>query len=272
MWHIWYHICGISNFRVWDVSKTNCWSCPYKQQFFFCWGLLYIHFPQPKNTNPKRISAQYIIASRYPRLCGMYDIKKAKPNFPKIHQQSMKIHQQSINPSSIHQSIINPSSIHPIFSRKLPQSPTFWHPLPPWRWDPYISAPHRRTPGCVGRSAAWPGCPKASVRTDSNQRLLGIEMSTPTLSFINVSVYRCLSMYQYLLICIDIYRYLSIFINVYQCLSMFVVYQRSSTIENHFPKTPWLMLFLDSSSDSWLHHHHFFRKKKSEVYGLYIII
>ena len=172
-------------------------------------------------------------------MCGMYDIKKAKPNFPKIHQQSI------INPSSIHhQSIINPSNIQP------KNSPKVWPSGIRFLLGDEIhifSAPHRRIPGCVGRSVAWPGYREASVRTWESTTS-GDQNVTPTLSFVHVSVYRYLSMYQYLSIFIDIYQWLSMVINgyqwlsmvinVYQCLSMFVVYQRSSTIENHFPKHP----------------------------------
>ena len=62
--------------------------------------------------------------------------------------------------------------------------------------------------------------------------------------FINVSMF--INIYRYLSIFIDIYQWLSMVINVYKCLSFISVLQQSKIIS----RTPWLMLFLDSSSDS----------------------
>ena len=172
--------------------------------------------------------------------------KRPKPNFPKIHQQSI------INPSSIH---------HQSIQHSAKNSPKVWPSGIRFLLGDEIHIFLRLIAEFLG-ALEGPSHGLATGKHPSepgNQRLLGIKMS-PQLYHLSMSlfidIYQCINIYRYLSIfingyqwlsmVINGYQWLSMFINVYQCLSFISVLQQSKIIS----RTPWLMLFLDSSSDS----------------------
>jgi hypothetical protein len=168
--------------------------------------------------------------------------KRPNPTSPKSINNPSSIHHQSIQHSAKNSPKVWPSGIRfllgdeiHIFLRLIAE---------------FLGALEGPSHGlATGKHPSEPG----------NQRLLGIKMS-PQLYHLSMSlfidIYQCINIYRYLSIfingyqwlsmVINGYQWLSMFINVYQCLSFISVLQQSKIIS----RTPWLMLFLDSSSDS----------------------
>jgi len=144
----------------------------------------------------------------------MYDIKKAKPNFPKIHQQSIN------NPSTIHhQSMINPSNIQPKTS---PKSGLLASASSLAMRSIYFCASSQNSwVRWKVRRMAWL---QGSIRQN-----LGINDFWGSKCHPNFIICPCLCLSMF----IDIYQWLSMLINGYQWLSMFINVCRLSAFFNN---------------------------------------